>query len=255
MNNYKFYDAISNIEEFFIRDFSITYIQMIREMSDETYETLNEIRISLLKIFSPVIPFTTEAMWQELRERKIVKEESIFLSGWPEFDRKKINEKLEEEFNSAFEIIERGLAERDRLKIGLRWPLADATCNARKSVSKDVQEVIARQLNVKKLISKIIKEPANVKVVFNTKINAALEAEGFASEVARRVQAERKNMGLVKSDLISLKIFLDEKLRSILKSQLEYLKEKTGSRDIKIVDKSQIRIVFTIKEREIGVGF
>ena len=73
-----------------------------------------------------MIPFTTEKIWQELKQKGIVKEESVHLSSWPKSDKKYIDKKLEEEFSVVMKIIEVGLRERDKVQIGLKWPLANA---------------------------------------------------------------------------------------------------------------------------------
>ena len=83
---------------------------------------LNEIRVSLLKLLAPICPFITEKIWQELKEKRIVKEESVHLTLFPKVDNKKINKKLEENMEEVKKIIELGLAERDKNQIGLKWP-------------------------------------------------------------------------------------------------------------------------------------
>ena len=125
-NSFKFFEVIQRIENFMINDLSRNYIQIIRERSDETYSTLNDIRIGLLKLLAPVIPFLTEKIWQDLRKKKIVQEESIHLSDLHSTDEKKIDSVLEIAFEKINKVIELGLAERDKAKIGLRWPLAKA---------------------------------------------------------------------------------------------------------------------------------
>ena len=124
---------------------------MIRERDNEVYSILNKIRIDLLKLLAPIAPFTTEIIWQELRKMKIVKEESIHLTDWPKIDNSKINKKLEKDIEIVLEIIEKGLAVRDEAKIGLKWPLAKAIITAGTKIRKDLQEIIARQLNVKNI--------------------------------------------------------------------------------------------------------
>jgi valyl-tRNA synthetase len=74
-------------------------------------------------MFSAICPLATEYIWQQLRKAEIVKEESIHLVDWPKSDKKKIDKKLEEEFEVVLKIIESGFAERDKVQIGLKWPL------------------------------------------------------------------------------------------------------------------------------------
>ena len=114
------------------------YIKIIRERENETFEILNKIRNSLLVVMSPIIPFITEKIWQELRKKRIVKEESVHLSSWPKADKKKIDKELEKEFENVLRIIELGLAERDKAKIGLRWPLERATISCDGKLDKEL---------------------------------------------------------------------------------------------------------------------
>ena len=256
-NSYKFPEAVQKLEAFLTNDLSRKYIQIVREREGEVYGVLDEIRNGLIKLYAPVIPFLSEKIWQELREKKIVKEESVHLSSFPSANLKKIDRKLEEEFEVAKEVIEVGLAERDKAGIGLRWPLSKAVYDAHRKLSKDVEGVIERQLNVKKLIRGNIKENANVKVKLDTTITKELEAEGFAREFARKIQAERKNFGLKKGDLIHLKISVDSELKYMLQKHLSFIQDRTNSRRIDFVDDkiSGKAIEFEIKGKKIFVLF
>ena len=237
-NKFKFFDAIQTLEEFLVFDLSRNYIQVIRDRADETYDVLNSIRIGLLKLLSPVIPFVTESIWQELREKKIVEEESVCLSEWPAVKKSVINPNLESEFSIVSGIIEKGMAERDNLKIGLKWPLAKATITVTKAVEaaglemgKELQDIIARQLNVKKIE---MKQGIETSVKFDTKMTPELEAEGYAREISRRVQSARKKACLQKTEKIELVIQCDESLIKMLSSQKKMLQDRTNSSTIKI---------------------
>jgi len=237
-NNFKFPEAIQDIEDFLMNDLSRTYIQIIRDRSDECYEILNRIRIGLILLLAPIIPFTTEKIWQDLRQRKIVKEESVHLSHFLNINGHEIDKRLELEFDIVLEVIEKGLAERDKLKIGLKWPLAKATIYSKEQQQWhqpliDLQEIIKSQLNVKKIELKVDSK-GEIKVELDTKITPELEAEGYARELARNIQAERKNAGFVKSDFINLEIISD--LNGILGSQKQFIQERVNAKNISFND-------------------
>lgn len=61
-----------------------------------------------------------------------------------------------------------------------------------------------------------------------------LDAEGFARELMRRVQAMRKEAGLVKTDRISLFVKTDEGTVSSLKPWFDTVKERVGATQINI---------------------
>ena len=279
------HQATRALQEFWIKDLSRVYIQIIRERLAEddgdAKNVLSEVYISLIKMLAPVVPFLTEKIWKELREKKLVKEESAHLSEWPKADKKKINEKLEISFSEMLKVVERGLAERDRLKIGLRWPLQKCIIglaeniedfekpqsplsnrfenpleNSKLSIEHldGLKEIISQQLNVKEVEVNIDGE---FKVSFDTKMTPELEAEGFSRELARKVQAERKNAGLQKGDLISLQVYGDADVLLMFRKHEEYLRERTSSKKINFSDGKMPTgvIVFTVRERKIGILF
>ena len=251
-NNYKYPEVIQKLESFLVQDLSRSYIKIVRDRSGETYELLNEIRTGLLKMLAPICPFLAESIWQSLKNEKVVKEESIHLSDWPKADKKRINKELEKDFEIVMKLIELGLYERDKAKIGLRWPLASAAVNP--EINKDLQEILARQLNVKKIIAKNGKE---ISVSLDINMTPELEAEGYSREIARKVQAERKNAGLQKGDLVILYIDCDKELQGMLEKNKKFLMDRTNAKELhfggdKISDE---QIVFTVREKKITISF
>lgn len=251
-NKYRFPEAITKIETFLMTDLSRTYIQIIRDRSEEVQEVMNEIRLGLLKLLAPVVPFITEKVWQGLREKKVVKEESIHLSEWPGGG--KTDNKLEENFVSLLKMIELGLAERDKVKIGLKWPLAKAIVSCENKFDKSLLDIVAKQLNVKKVEIKPGKES---RVELDVEMTPELEAEGYAREFARNVQAARKKSGLEKGDLIALKVGCDKKIKEFLLQNINFLKERTNSSKIDFVDGKidSPKAEFMIKESKISLFF
>jgi isoleucyl-tRNA synthetase len=246
-DSYRLDETIGEMEKLFL-DLSRVYIKMTRDKSNEdetrniVLNAIQEVYLTILKIFSPICPLITENLWQELKEKKIVKEESIHLSSWPKTDLKKIDLKLEKEMESVLKIIEAGLAERDKVQIGLKWPLAKATVFSEEKISKELLELIERQLNVKKIELKNGKE---LKVELDLNVSAELEAEGYSRNIARNVQAFRKELGLEKKDLIELSIRADKELNEMLKTNEDFLKERTNSSSINFYEEN----VTTEKER------
>jgi len=229
--------ATRALQNFWLNDLSRGYIKFVRDrLSSNDKEAnfiLKEIYLKLIKLLAPIIPFITENIWQELIKKNIAKEESIHLSEWPKFESKFIDEKLEKEFEIALEIIEKGLAERDKEKIGLKWPLSNAIVKSKEEISEDLQEIIMNQLNIKEIKMQIGNEK-EISVKLDTKFTKELEAEGYAREISRKVQATRKRAGLVKTDIIQLAVVLDEDLKKIVKFKLEFIRERTNSKEILI---------------------
>jgi isoleucyl-tRNA synthetase len=259
-NSYQYPEVVQLIENFVVNDFSKTYIQLIRERSGEASNTLRKVRLDILKIIAAICPFITENIWQELRKNKAVNEESIHLSAWPKFDEKKIDKKLEEEFSNALKIIEIGLKERDIAQIGLKWPLKSADISANFDLNNELKEIIARQLNIKGINFEKVKEVTMISIKLDTKLTPELEAEGYARELSRKVQALRKDNGLIKENEIDLLIITSDKLKRFLEKQKEFIKERTNSRKISVETKKQARIFQAssedkIKEEKIEICF
>lgn len=246
--------AARALQDFWLKNLSRGYIQLVRDrisQDDKAVKSiLKEVYIGLLKLCAPIIPFITESIWQELRKKKIVKEESIHLCSWPRVDEKKIDKKLEENFEDVLFIIEKGLAARDKVKIGLKWPLASAEVSYDEKLDEKFLEIIARQLNVKKIN---VKKGKMVSVKLDTKITPELEIEGYAREISRQVQEFRKKLGLEKRDKVETIIITDDKLKNMLESQREFIKERTNSKKLEIVttDKERFKnkVEFRIKEK------
>ena len=241
-NSYKFPEVVSLIENFLVNEFSKAYIQIIRERSDEVYEIMKEIYIGLLKLMAPIIPFTTERIWQNLKEKKIVKEESVHLSSWPKHDEKKIDKKLEEEMENATRIIEIGLRERDKVHIGLKWPLSSAKIYTNKKISKELEEIVMKQLNVRKIKFELDKESKEDKIELDIVMTEELESEGFAREISRAVQAERKNKEFVKTDKINLLIMTKPEFTGRISLQKKFIAYRTGSSKIQVCSVSDDKI-------------
>jgi isoleucyl-tRNA synthetase len=242
--------AMKLVSDFISNSLSRGYVQMTREKDNSAVITY--CMKNLLQILAPVCPFITEKIWQNLKEDGVVKEESIHLSEWPKADEKKINKKLEEEFEKIFEIIEKGLAERDKLKIGLKWPLVKVVIYSKEKINKETEEIIARQLNVK---SVVFTEGEELKVEFDTAITPELEAEGYAREVSRGVQAERKKKGLVKEDKILLKISGKKEILGRLESQKGIIMERTNAKNIVFSTEKLNGAMLKIKDYNIEVLF
>ncbi len=248
-NSFKYPEVIKILESF-VLELSRNYIQLIRERADEVYETLNEIMEGILKVLAPIMPFLTERIWMES------KGQSIHLSEWSKSNSKKINKKLEEDFLLVGKIIELGLAKRDEAKIGLRWPLANIEISCKEKLRDEIKEIISRQLNVKSVSLK--NSEKEISVELDTKMTQELEGEGFAREIARKVQAERKNAGLKKGDLISLKLECNEELREILEIWKEFLKDRTNSEIIEIksgFSSGSEKSIATIKKQKVAIFF
>ncbi|MAG02363.1 isoleucine--tRNA ligase [Candidatus Pacearchaeota archaeon] len=250
MDEYKIDVAINKLMNFTVNDFSRGYIKITRDR-DDTREILAEILEKLSLLLAPFAPYLSEEIYNEFSK------DSVHFSKWPKANDKRIDDRLEKDFQLMLEIIEKGLSERDREKIGLKWPLASADITSKNKLNKDLYELVKSQLNVKELSFDKVEKLDTISVKLDTKITPELEAEGYAREISRKVQAARKKTGLVKTNKINLSIETDKELNNLIKNQEDFIKERTNSKNITINKSERFKETFKekIKNKEIKISF
>ncbi|MBP5452511.1 MAG: isoleucine--tRNA ligase, partial [Treponema sp.] len=113
---------------------------------------------SALKTFtltaSPFIPFLTETMWLNLRTEE--DKESVHLMDYPVYDERFRDQQLEFQMATVQQAVSMGRSLRNQFNIKNRQPLASVALVTRnadeKKVLQDMEETIAEELNVKKVI-------------------------------------------------------------------------------------------------------
>ena len=134
------------------------------------------------------------------------------------------------------EFISLGLKQRDKNKIGLKWPLEKATISCKEyELSGELEDIIKSQLNVKKIKLNLDKKIEENSVKLDFEMTPELEAEGYAREISRQIQAFRKRLGLDKKDEVEVIIVVDEKFKKILESQKNFIQNRTNSKKITLV--------------------
>ena len=245
LENYLISEAFLKIQDFVVNDFSRGYVKMTRDRNG-TREIVTECLEKVSLLLAPFAPYITEKIYSGFSKK------SVHLSSWPKAEKKKIDKKLESDMQLALSIIERGLAERDEKKIGLRWPLLGATIHYYKKFDKALNEIIKQQLNVKLLKFKESHEK-DWKVELDTMQTPELEAEGYAREISRQVQDFRKKLGLQKKDIIELHIITDKDFKKTLESQKNFIKDRTNSKKVNIgtrfKETFKNKITFSVKDK------
>jgi len=269
LDKYHLNEAPLIAEELFL-ELSRGYIQFVREKINQgtidekqlVFNVCYKVLFESLRLFSVVCPFITEDIYQNLKNAFNLKEESIFLLGWPGFDEKEIDTELEEQFETAKQIIQSVLHLREKIQMGQRWPLKEIVV---KTDDDDVKiavvklaQLITRQTNVKTLtLDKIGKDEyietefKGTVVALNKTQDDLLFAEGFANEIMRRVQNLRRKSGLSKNDEIELCIVADDKLGEMLKNYKDDISKRCGAKDFDICSKSECKVNGTSSEEKI----
>jgi isoleucyl-tRNA synthetase len=245
LENYSLNDPFEKLLGFVIKEFSRGYIQITRDR-DDTREILGEVLEKLSLLIAPFAPYISEHIHQNFDKN------SVHLSKWPKADEKKIDKKLEEKFAHAFSIIEKGLAERDKAQIGLKWPLAKAKISGKEKLKQDLQDIVMRQLNVKKL--EFI-DGETLEIELDIKLTPELEAEGYAREISRAVQAERKKKGLVKSDKIKLLVSSEKEFLDKISKEKEMIMERTNAKTLDLSTEKVNGVMLKIKKYNVAIVF
>jgi isoleucyl-tRNA synthetase len=248
--NLKNYNTIKACEEIrrFVDELSTWYVRRCRDRFNEGDSqvklVLGYVLEKLSKIISPVMPFVSEIIYQSV----VDKNGSVHLQDWPGFNEKLINKDINEKMQLTRDVVSIALKERDVQRVSLKQPLAKLEVSG-VDLSKEYLELIEEEVNVKKVELKKGKED-ETKIILDTKITPELEAEGYAREISRKVQALRKNTGLVKDNFIELFILADEKLSKIIEKQKDMIKERTNSKKISIIqEKTSQKFLVESKEK------
>ena len=167
--------ATRKLRDFWLNDLSRGYIQFVRERISQGDKVaagiLSEVYLGLIKLCGPIIPFLTEKIYQDLRKKLDLKEESIFLCSWPKANRDLISPLLEEEVSITDQIIQAGLSAREKVKLGVRWPLKEVKVVSRShAVGRTIvsmQETIKSKLNVKDVKYEKESKDAKIEIVAN----------------------------------------------------------------------------------------
>ncbi|GMO21754.1 MAG: isoleucine--tRNA ligase [Termitinemataceae bacterium] len=119
----------------------------------EAYAVLHEALKTLITVAAPFMPFTTEAIWQNLRSDDPI---SIHLAKWPTANEKYIDRKLEFKMGCVQHAIALGRALRSQYNIKNRQPLQMVELvtrnNDEKTALMEMEDIIQDELNVKKVV-------------------------------------------------------------------------------------------------------
>jgi len=241
------YHLCFNAFQEFIDDLSRNYIKFVRDRDDGNVGyTLNHVLSILVKLMAPFTPYLSDFIYT-----KIDSKESVHFAEWPIPDKKVINKKLEEDIAVLKKVIQEVSAQREKIHLGIRWPLGKATIHMENSISlKELMPLLEKQTNIKK----ISLQKGEFKVILDATLTSELEKEGFAREIMRRIQDLRKKNKLEKKDRIELVIVSSYDLSKFKKE----LQEVTGASSLSFEKPKKEYAVTsqeTIKEKTFEIYF
>ncbi|MEM2115965.1 MAG: isoleucine--tRNA ligase [Candidatus Woesearchaeota archaeon] len=253
-DNYKIHEVPHIVESAFL-ELSKTYIQSIREVINSEEDDLKEEIVRTIayctdrinRLLAPITPFISEKIYQTLKPYFSYEFESVHLTKWP-VPMFEVDLKLITEFQNLMDVITTIQRIRDQIKRGIRWPIKEVYIDGI-SLDKQLVEIVKDMCNVKEIkFQKIpetlsIEETENVKIAINPELDNELIKEGFTRELIRRIQNERKLLGLKKLDKIKLYLYTTTEVN------LEEIKKKTNAIEI-FLKKDPNSKLYEIKEKE-----
>lgn len=233
LNNYDTYKPANALLDF-VNELSTWYVRRSRRRfwksesdsdKESAYHTLYEVLLGLSKLLAPFTPMFAETLYLGLRQEN--DPESVHLTDFPvatEFDLSVLDEMSE-----TRQIVEAGLAKRSEVGIKVRQPLASLEYSGKK-LSKDLEAIIAEEVNVKKVENSGAGE---AKVELDTVITDELKIEGAARELIRNIQSLRKKSGFEVENRISVNYETSsEIMKKVINSMSETIAKEVLAKEI-----------------------
>ncbi|MEU4403273.1 isoleucine--tRNA ligase [Streptosporangium sp. NPDC023963] len=139
----------------FLDDLSNWYVRRSRRRfwtgDPAAFATLYECLETVTRLMAPVVPFTTDYVWDVLRDADAPS--SVHLATWPEVDGELLDPELSERMALVRRLVELGRSARASSGVKTRQPLGRALVGAPgwASLPPELRELIADELNVKDL--------------------------------------------------------------------------------------------------------
>jgi len=161
LENYDAYGATMVVEPF-LDDLTNWYVRRSRRRfwksehdadKSAAYETLYQVLTTLCRLLAPLVPFVTEAMYQNLvRSVDPDAVASVHQTDWPQADLDAVDEELLARMALARQVVALGHSARNSQNIKLRQPLARALVHRQEGVEdldEELVELVWDELNVK----------------------------------------------------------------------------------------------------------
>ena len=205
----------------------------------EAYSTLYSVLKKFSLVAAPIMPYTTEAIWQNLRlESDPI---SVHLADYPLVDKKWKDEALEFKMSAVQRAVSIGRALRYQYNIKVRQPLRTVELVTRnpeeKKVLLEMEEMIREELNVKNVVFRDNEEDL---VEYQAKANFRVLGKELGKDMksaAERIESlsQQEIQGLLEGATLSIEVngknvdLTADKLdiRRIEKAQLKVLNEGT----------------------------
>lgn len=232
--------------EKFIDDLSVWYLRRSRDRfkGDDLGEvkkvlgTTKYILQNFAKVLAPIMPFTAEMIWQEVRDK--LSPESVHLCAWGAVDQVSQDDAENvEKMELTRQMVSSILDERIKAGIKVRQPLTSVTFFTEKfdSIKFDqeyLQEILS-ETNLRGINFEVSTGVDSGKVcTLDTNITEELKIEGVYRELVRMIQDKRKEAGLKVSDLVEVILpeSLDDFEKKVVSEKKAELQKECGLKSI-----------------------
>lgn len=236
LDDYDVVGAARLLDAFITDDFSNWYLRRSRRRfqrpadekeKDLAAAALGGALLRLAELMAPFTPFLAEIVYQELRKKTALKEESVHLRAWPAAKRKgKSGGEFMAEMSEIRRLSALALAERAKAGIKVRQPLAKLQIpNAKLQKIAGLADLIKDEVNVKEIIF-------GKELKLDTAISEELREEGLAREIVRNIQEMRRDGEFKPRHRVRLGAAGDPAAEAIIRRWQKFIMAEAGVSDV-----------------------
>ncbi|MBD3304570.1 valine--tRNA ligase [Candidatus Woesearchaeota archaeon] len=141
-----------DVEKFFWQTLCDNYLEIVKDRMynpdkrgkqarESAQYALYNALLSTIKLLAPIMPFITEEIYQDFF-KKTEKDKSIHISKWPEFDKKIVDDKIEEAGDAMIEIIGAVRREKTKNKKSLGAEMAKLVIECDNKLQKSIEAAL-----------------------------------------------------------------------------------------------------------------
>ncbi|MGC9057764.1 MAG: isoleucine--tRNA ligase [Candidatus Micrarchaeia archaeon] len=266
--------ATRALKQLLMEDFSRFYMKIAKKRisdndnADAVYYTLYKVFSTSMRLMSPFTPYLAEYAYQSFL-KKYERLDSIHMHNWPTVEELPYDPRLKEQFKYVDMLVGAIGVARNEAGIKTRWPLQKAAVvsndeNMKKAVTS-LSGIIKSLSNVKDIVcveneddidyAKVTKVHVceGTDVYIDASVSEEIYKEGIRNEFTRRVQAMRKEMGLIEMDSIEVYYQTNDEISSIIEEYIEMIAKKVRALKVMRSDIAKSGKEWRIESNEIWI--